>query len=79
MNIDIVRCLYPIYRMLMVESEQLQNDISKTLDQYLPQVAYELQLNKHNEIIWIEHFKNGEFITHHTELKQKNIKDLRLK
>ena len=52
---------------LIVESEQLQNDISKTLDQYLPQVAYELQLNKHNEIIWIEHFKNGEFITHHTE------------
>ena len=52
---------------LVVESDQLQNEISKTLDQYLPQVAYELQLNEKNEIIWLEHLANGEVIKHDIE------------
>lgn len=47
---------------LVVESDVLQNQISKSLDQYLPQIAYELKLNKNNEIIWLDHRKDGSVI-----------------
>lgn len=39
---------------LVVESEQAQNDISQALNQYLPQIAYQLKLNERNEIIWLD-------------------------
>ncbi|WP_228258824.1 phospholipase D family protein [Acinetobacter ihumii] len=45
---------------LVVESDQLQNEITQVLDEYLPQVAYELQLDKQGNIIWVEHKENGE-------------------
>ena len=44
---------------LVVESDALQNEISDSLDQYLPQMAYQLKLNEKNEIIWLDHKKDG--------------------
>jgi putative cardiolipin synthase len=44
---------------LVVESDALQNDISKILNQYLPQIAYQLKLNANNEIIWTDQRPDG--------------------
>lgn len=44
---------------LIVESDILQNQISQSLDQYLPHIAYELKLNDQNQIIWLDHHKDG--------------------
>lgn len=47
---------------LVVESDVLQKYISKSLDQYLPQIAYELKLNKQGEIIWLDQHKDGSIV-----------------
>lgn len=47
---------------LVVESDVLQKYISRSLDQYLPQIAYELKLNKHGEIIWLDQHKDGSIV-----------------
>ena len=52
---------------LVVESEQLQNDISQALNQYLPQIAYQLKLNERNEIIWLDHQQDGSVKEHKTD------------
>lgn len=54
---------------LVVESDQLQNEISANLNRYLPQVAYELKLNDKEDIIWLDHQKNGtvKTLTHEPE------------
>lgn len=52
---------------LVVESDQLQNEISGLLNEFLPQVAYELQLNDKNEIIWLDHQPNNQIKTHTIE------------
>lgn len=44
---------------LVVESEQLQNQITESLNQYLPQIAYELKLNEQEELIWLDHQPDG--------------------
>ncbi|CAB1221774.1 phospholipase D family protein [Acinetobacter bouvetii] len=44
---------------LVVESDILQNQISTSLDKYLPQIAYELKLNPQGEVIWLDHRKDG--------------------
>ena len=44
---------------LVVESAALQKQISRSLDHYLPQIAYELKLNPQGEIIWLDHHKDG--------------------
>lgn len=49
---------------LVVESDELQNRISASLDQYLPQIAYELKLNPHGDIIWLDHKSDGLVIEH---------------
>lgn len=49
---------------LVIESDELQNQISASLDQYLPQIAYELKLNSQGQIIWLEHMPNGSIIEH---------------
>ena len=49
---------------LVIESDQLQDEITKSLNQYLPRIAYQLKLNKQGEIIWLEHQKNGSVIQH---------------
>lgn len=49
---------------LVVESESLQQRISKSLDQYLPQVAYKLKLNEKGQVIWLEQQKDGSIKTH---------------
>lgn len=49
---------------LVVKSDRLQNDISAALNQYLPQIAYELKLDENGEIIWLEHQKNGKTKTY---------------
>jgi cardiolipin synthase C len=52
---------------LVVESDQLQNEISQNLNLYLPQIAYELKLDDQGQIIWLEHQTNGTIKTHQTE------------
>lgn len=47
---------------LVVESDVLQKYISRSLDQYLPQISYELKLNKHGEIIWLDQHKDGSIV-----------------
>lgn len=47
---------------LVVESSVLQNHISQSLDQHLPQIAYELKLNSQAKIIWLDHHKQGSII-----------------
>lgn len=49
---------------LVIESESLQRNISQSLDRYLPQIAYQLQLNQQNELIWLEQKPNGRVIEH---------------
>lgn len=44
---------------LVVESEKFQDEITATLDQYLPQIAYELKLDEQGGVIWLDHQKNG--------------------
>lgn len=44
---------------LVVESESLREEISKSLDEHLPQVAYELKLNEKGKLIWLEKQSNG--------------------
>lgn len=44
---------------LVVKSPVLQQQISNSLNKYLPQIAYELKLNPTGEIIWIEQHKDG--------------------
>lgn len=50
---------------LVLESEQLQNDVSQSLDRYLPQIAYELQLDENGQIIWLDHQADGSIQTYH--------------
>ena len=38
----------------MIESSQLQTQISVMLDQHLPQVAYQLKLNSY-QITWLDY------------------------
>nr|WP_086213696.1 phospholipase D family protein [Acinetobacter sp. ANC 3813] len=47
---------------LVVESELLQEQISKSLDQFLPQIAYELKLDQNHQIIWLDHQADGKVI-----------------
>ncbi|MEG2807396.1 MAG: phospholipase D family protein, partial [Acinetobacter sp.] len=41
-----------------------QKEITSAMDQYLPRVAYQLKLNEKNEMIWLEHQKDGRSIQH---------------
>lgn len=47
---------------LVVESEQLQKEISSALTEYLPQIAYQLSLDHHQELVWSEHLPDGTMI-----------------
>ncbi|ENU62623.1 MULTISPECIES: phospholipase D family protein [Acinetobacter] len=49
---------------LVIESEDFQKEITSAMDQYLPRVAYQLKLNEKNEMIWLEHQKDGRSIQH---------------
>lgn len=49
---------------LVVESKQLQDEISKNLNQYLPKIAYQLKLNKQGQMVWLEYQNNGSVIQH---------------
>ena len=51
----------------MVESDVLQDQISTSLDQYLPQIAYELKLNPQGEVMWLDHQKNGSIIEYNQD------------
>ncbi len=44
---------------LVVESDQLQQQISTLLDQTLLKVAYELKLDKNGQLIWLDHRPDG--------------------
>ena len=47
---------------LVIESSQLQAQISVMLDQHLPQVAYQLKLNSEGKIIWLDYQSNGQVV-----------------
>ncbi|EOX1467535.1 phospholipase D family protein [Acinetobacter baumannii] len=47
---------------LVIESSQLQTQISVMLDQHLPQVAYQLKLNSQGQITWLDYQANGQVI-----------------
>ncbi len=49
---------------LVVESDQLQDEISTALDQYLPRIAYQLKLDHQGEILWIDYQSDGQRIEH---------------
>lgn len=57
---------------LVIESDQLQDEITKSLNQYLPRMAYQLKLNKEGEIIWLEHQKMVQLFSIIMTLKQHN-------
>ena len=52
---------------LILNAARLQEKIQTDLAQYLPQVAYELRLDEHGEIIWLEQDTNGKTLIHKTE------------
>lgn len=54
---------------LVIESDQLQQDISNTLDHALDKVAYELQLDQNNQIIWLDHQDNGTVVEYQVDPK----------
>lgn len=47
---------------LVIESSQLQAQVSVMLDQHLPQVAYQLKLNNEGKIIWLDYQSDGKVI-----------------
>ncbi len=47
---------------LVIESSQLQAQISVMLDQHLPQVAYQLKLNSEGKIVWLDYQSNGKVV-----------------
>ncbi|WP_374854380.1 phospholipase D family protein [Acinetobacter indicus] len=49
---------------LVLESDELQDEISDSLNQYLPQIAYELRLDEKGHIIWLDYQKDGSVIQH---------------
>lgn len=49
---------------LAVESHTLQKQISSALDQYLPQISYQLSLDHQGEIVWSEQKKDGTVVTY---------------
>ena len=52
---------------LVVHSEPLQKNISKLLDQTLPLVAYELKLDQHGEIVWLDYQSKEKVIEYNTD------------
>lgn len=52
---------------LAIESDQLQEQVSKLLDQTLHKVAYELKLNQNGELIWLEYQPDGKIIEYKTD------------
>ena len=52
---------------LVVESDELQKEITQSLNQYLNQIAYELKLDEHGKIIWLDHKEDGTTIQHSIE------------
>lgn len=47
---------------LVVESEELQQNITDDLDKFLPLTCYELSLDQQGNVIWTEYLENGETI-----------------
>lgn len=52
---------------LAIESDQLQEQVSKLLDQTLHKVAYELKLNQNGELIWLEYQPDRKIIEYQTD------------
>ncbi|MFM6930825.1 MAG: type VI secretion system ATPase TssH [Novosphingobium sp.] len=52
---------------LVIESVELQQQISQNLDHHLPRIAYEVKLNEQRELIWLEQESNGQIKVHQQE------------
>ncbi|NNH77848.1 phospholipase D family protein [Acinetobacter sp. ANC 5380] len=64
---------------LVVESDILQNQISTSLDQYLPQIAYELKFNPQGEVMWLDHQKNGSIVEYNQDPKSTKFQRFAMK
>ncbi len=49
---------------LLIESDQLQENLSQMLDQSLERIAYELRLDEQGNVEWVEHLDNGQIKTY---------------
>ncbi len=52
---------------LIVESNQLQEQVSKLLDLSLYKIAYEVKLDAKGNLIWLDHQPNGKIIEYKTD------------
>lgn len=52
---------------LVVESDELQKQISQNLDHQLPKIAYQVKLNEQGELIWLEQKPDGQVKIHQQE------------
>lgn len=52
---------------LVIRSANLANAIETQLEQYLPYIAYQVQLDDQGQLIWLERFENGQSKIHHQE------------
>ena len=52
---------------LIIESAQLQTQVTVMLDQHLPQVAYKLKLNEHGDIVWLDYQADGQIIEYNKD------------
>ncbi len=64
---------------LVVESEELQQNITDDLDKFLPLTCYELSLDEQGNVIWTEYLENGETIKYAHDPKTTKFQRLVMK
>lgn len=64
---------------LVVNSSDLQTQISNLLNDTLLTVAYELKLNAQDEIIWFDHRQNGEIIEYYVDPESSRFQRFMMK
>lgn len=64
---------------LVIESNQLQHEISHSLNHQLPQVAYELKLDSEGQILWIDQRDDGSVVQHTIEPKTTRFQRFTIK
>ncbi|OTG87010.1 phospholipase [Acinetobacter sp. ANC 4558] len=64
---------------LILESNELQNEVSTSLDCHLSTIAYEVKLNELNQLEWRESLENGTVISHTIEPNTTKFQRLSIK
>ncbi|TCM66411.1 putative cardiolipin synthase [Acinetobacter calcoaceticus] len=52
---------------LLIESNELQEQVSIILDHSLPRIAYELKLDENGELLWLDHQDNGQVVEYNRD------------